>query len=108
MKKGTLQVLSFLGGLTLAAVTISVVLSKNPTLRKEIENQVTSVVKTTRSLVDAYKNIASKSQTVAGFIKSDAGEKSASTKAAEAEESKQVSTQWDTVETQMQATEARR
>jgi len=100
MKKGTVQVISFLSGLTLAAVILGVTINRSEAIRNEIENQMNSVLKTTRSLVDAYKSIASKSKTAASFIKSDSGEKSTREEAAEEEARAQVSSQWDAVETQ--------
>lgn len=71
MKKSTVQALSFLSGLTLAAVVIGVTLSKSPSLRTEIENQLNSVLKTTKKVVNSYKSVASKSKTAVGLIKND-------------------------------------
>ena len=97
MKKSTKQALSFLSGLTLAAVVIGVTINNNPAIRKEIESQFESVLKTTRSLVDAYKSLASKSKTAATFIKSKPGEKTADEEAVQAEASAQLNNQWDAV-----------
>ena len=101
MKKSTAQTLSFLSGLTLASVIIGVTISKSPAVRNEIENQLKSVLKTTRSLVDAYKSIVFKSKTAASFIKTDAGEKTAAEEAAAADARVQTSNQWDAVEAQI-------
>jgi len=98
MKKATVQVLSFLSGLTLAAVILGVTISKSESIRNEIENQISTVLKTTRSVVDAYKSIASKSKTAASFIKSDSKEKDLKSEAAEHEARAQIDGQWDAVE----------
>ena len=100
MKKTTVQVISFVSGLTAAAVVLGITISKNEKIRNEIENQINSVLKTTRSLVDAYKSLASKSTTAASFIKSDAGEKNSKDDAAEEEAKAQIDIQWDTIEAQ--------
>ena len=100
MKKATIQVISFVSGLTLAAVIIGVTITKNESIRNEIENQINSVLKTTRSLVDAYKSIASKSKTAANLIKSDTGEKNTRGATAEEEARVLINSQWDAVESQ--------
>lgn len=98
MKKSTMQILSFLSGLTLAAVVIGVTLSKSPSLRGEVENQLNTVLKTTRVVVDSYKSVASKSKTAVGFIRSDA-EVMTEQAVAEAEQHKQdINSQWESVE----------
>ncbi|MCL2528771.1 MAG: hypothetical protein FWE41_00295 [Coriobacteriia bacterium] len=100
MNKTTVQVISFVSGLTIAAVVLGVTISKNQNIRNEIESQISSVLKTTRSLVDSYKSLASKSKTAASLIKSDAGEKSARDEAAEEEAQAQIDIQWDNLEAQ--------
>ena len=102
MKKTTIQVISFISGLTLAAVIIGVTITKNQAIRNEIENQINSVLKTTRNVVDAYKSIASKSTAAASFIKSDTGEKNTKKEAAEEETRAKLNKLWSAVETQAQ------
>jgi hypothetical protein len=71
MKKRTVQTLSFISGLTLAAVVVGVTLSKSPGLRGEIEHQINSVLKSTRTLVNAYKSVVSKSKVAVNLVKND-------------------------------------
>jgi len=97
MKKSTIQVLSFVSGLTIAAVVIGVTISKSPSLQAEIEHQVNSCLKATRSLVDIYKSLVSKSKTATSLIKTESGESIESEEAA-AEQASQVNDQWDAVE----------
>ena len=94
MKKSTIQVLSFLSGLTLAAVVVGVTIAKSATLRSEIENQLNSCLKTTRTLVDAYKSVTAKSKTAVNLIKKDTGE-SPETEEAVAEQVAKINDQWD-------------
>ena len=98
MKKGTAQVLSFVSGLTIAAVVIGITLSRSPRLRGEIENQVNGVLNTTRSVVDAYKSVASKSKAVANLITNDPIQKTASEEAAASKQTEQINNDWDFVE----------
>ena len=98
MKNTTVRVISFVSGLTIAAVVLGITISKNQKIRNEIESQINSVLKTTRSLVDAYKSLGSKSKTAASFIKSDSGEKNVKGDAAEEEVKAQIDIQWDAVE----------
>lgn len=101
MKKGTVQILSFVSGLTLAAVVVGVTLSKNKALCNEIENQVTSVLKTTRSMVEVYKSIATKSKKAAALVKNDPSNKTVLQEAAEKTVDQQVVSQWDAIESQI-------
>ncbi|MDR2035827.1 MAG: hypothetical protein LBP91_04045 [Coriobacteriales bacterium] len=101
MKKSTIQALSFLSGLTLAAVIIGITVNRSATLRTELEHQMSSVLKTTGSLVDAYKSLAHKSKTAATLIQTDSGEKTAKEQADEAAEQAQISSQWDAVEKEL-------
>lgn len=98
MKRSTVQVLSFMSGLTLAAVVIGVTLARSPSLRNEIENQVNSVLKTTRSLVNSYKSVASKSKTAVNLIKSDPEVRAESASAEAEQQAYEVNSQWDAVE----------
>ena len=100
MKKGTVQVVSFLSGLTLAAVILGVTINKSSTIRNEIESQITSVLKTTRLMVDAYRSIASKSKAAATIIKGEPGEKTKREETAEVEAKEQANNQWNSVEAQ--------
>lgn len=100
MKRGTIQVLSFISGLTLAAVVIGVTLSKSPSLRNEVESQAKSVLKTTRTLVDSYKSVVSKSKMAVNLVKNDPKD-TALNKDSEAErQSADLENQWDAVEAQ--------
>lgn len=99
MKRSTVQILSFLSGLTLAAVVIGVTLSRNDSLRNEVESQINSVLKTTRTVVDSYKSVASKSKTAVSLIKNDPDILSASDEAEANQQAQEVSNQWDAVET---------
>lgn len=98
MKKGTVQILSFVGGVTLAAVVVGVTLSKNSKIRGEIESQINSVLKTTRLVVDAYKNVASKSKAAANLITNDPTQRMASEEEAISQQQAQTSREWDAVE----------
>lgn len=98
MKKGTVQVLSFVSGLTLAAVVIGVTISKSPALRGEIESQLSSVLRTTRGVVDAYKSLGSKSKAAINLVRPDSGAKTAEEKMAEAEQNARVNQLWEEVE----------
>jgi len=100
MKKTTVKVISFLSGLTLAAVILTVTINNSPKIRNEIESQINSVLKTTRSLVDTYKSVASKSKSAASLLKGDKGEKTLSEEAAEKEANALVDSQWDAIERQ--------
>ena len=102
MKKGTIQVISFISGLTLTAVVVGVTISKSPSIRKEIESQLNSCLKATRALADTYKSVASKTKSAVNLIKKDAGEKTEKETAAEEEVREQVSSQWNAVEAQAQ------
>lgn len=98
MKKETVQVLSFLSGLTLAAVVIGVVLSKSPSLLSEIESQADSVLKTTRSLVNTYKGLATKSKTAVNMIKKDPEMLSANEESEALRHASATNSQWDILE----------
>ena len=102
MKKSTIQILSFVSGLTLAAVVVGVTISKSPGIRAEIEKQANSVLKTTRSLVDAYKSIAGKSKSAASLISNDAGDKSAKETSGPSVEQARADSQWDAVEAKLE------
>ncbi|MDR1358682.1 MAG: hypothetical protein LBJ48_04950 [Coriobacteriales bacterium] len=104
MKKATVQALSFVSGLTLAVVVVGVTISKSPSLRGEVENQIRTVLKTTRTLVDAYKNLASKSKIAVNLIKNEPGEATATEEAAAAHQNTQTNSQWDAVEADTGAT----
>ena len=91
MKKATKQVLSFVSGLTLAAVVVGVAIGKSPSLQNEIENQLNSVLKTSRSLIDAYKKFATRSKVAVNLIKTDR-EAATGNEAAE-----KIDSQWDAV-----------
>lgn len=98
MRRGTVKVLSFMSGLVLAAVVIGTTINKSPALRSEIENQINTVLKTTRSLIDAYKSIGSKSKAAVGLIKNEPGGRTAGEEAAAVEQAAQIEEQWDAVE----------
>ncbi|MDR1088412.1 MAG: hypothetical protein LBL23_03995 [Coriobacteriales bacterium] len=98
MKKSTVQVLSFVSGLTLAVVVVGITISKSASLRSEIEDQIRSVLKTTRTLVDTYKNLASKSKTAVKLIKNEPGETTATDEAAAAQQNAHTNSQWDAAE----------
>lgn len=98
MKKSTVQTLSFLSGLTLAAVVIGVTLNKSPSLRNEIETQINSVLKTTRALVNSYKSVASKSKTAVSLIKNDPDILSANDETEVTQQTQEIKSQWDAVE----------
>lgn len=98
MKKGTVQALSFLSGLTLAAVVIGITLSKSPGLRNEIESQIDSILKTTRSLVNTYKGVASKSKTAVNMIKKNPEGVAADVAAEAAQQAADANNEWDVLE----------
>lgn len=98
MKKSTVQTLSFLSGLTLAAVVIGVTLNKSPSLRNEIETQINSVLKTTRALVNSYKSVASKSKTAVSLIKNDPDILSVNDETEVTQQTQEIKSQWDAVE----------
>ena len=102
MKKSTLRAISFISGLTLTAVVVGVTISKNPKIRSEIENQINSCLKATRTMVDAFAGIARKTKTATSLIKGDSGGKTPREAAAEAEVKRHINNQWDTVEAQHQ------
>jgi len=100
MEKNTVQLISFLSGLTITAVVIGVTISKSPKIRGEIESQLNTCLKATRTMSDAYKNLAFRSRTASSFITNDAGEKTPREEAAETEAAERANSQWDTVEAQ--------
>lgn len=102
MKKNTIKVLSFLGGLSIAAVVVGVTIYNNPSIKNEIENQLTTVLKATRALVDAYNNLSSKSRVATSFIKTDSSDKAPDAEAKEQEARVQANSQWDEVELQIE------
>ena len=101
MNKNTIQVLSFVSGLTLASVVIGVTLCKSDTLRNEIENQLSTVLKTTKSLVNAYKGLASKSKTAATFIRGESAETTRGESGATSEHKDKLGSKWDAIEASM-------
>ncbi len=101
MKKPTVRILSFTAGLALAAVVIGVALTKNPALRREVDNQVASVLKATRSLTDTYKNAASKAKAASSLIKKEPEDRAAADAVAAAREEEKLAAQWDAVEKQL-------
>ena len=101
MKNSTVQVLSFISGLTLAPVVIGVTISKSPGLKNEIESQLNTILKTTRALVDAYKSVASKSKTAVSLIKNDAGDMTPEQQSAAEEQKKHIDSQWDVAEAEI-------
>ncbi|MCL2807850.1 MAG: hypothetical protein FWD27_06820 [Coriobacteriia bacterium] len=101
MKKSTAKVLSFIGGMVLASVVIGVTISKSPTIRNEIEGQINSVLKTTKTMVESYKTAATKTKTAIDLIKGSSEEKQARDLVAEKREAEQISDQWDAIERQV-------
>jgi hypothetical protein len=73
MKKNTIQVLSFLSGLTIAAVAVGVTVSKNQSIRNEIENQLNNILGITKPLLSTLKGfIANANNANSAYIKADA------------------------------------
>ena len=98
MKKSTMQLMSFVSGLTLAAVVIGVTLSKSPALRGEIESQLNTILKTTRVVVDSYKRVATKSKSAANLIRNDADVMTEREEAEINKHAKETNSMWDAME----------
>jgi hypothetical protein len=92
MNKNTAQALSFISGLTIAAVAVGVTVSKNRAIRTEIETQLNNVLSITKPLLFAIKGVAV-SAGKAGNIANSAADKTAN-QAPNAEEI-ELNSQWD-------------